>query len=1452
MDGDSSPLAFCGMAPFASSTRAHWPGDLRADRAACGMGFVATPGAPASHRVVTLGTGALARLAHRGGLAADGKSGDGAGLLIQVPRRLFPADTAVAVLFDWDERARTTLAQGLAKEGLGVVDWRLVPIDLESLGSRARATVPKIWHAVITRPDCGESEWEGLLYRARRLAESRATKQGVRMYIPSCSSRTIVYKGLMAGTHLAAFYLDLQDSATESQLAVFHQRYSTNTLPDWRLAQPFRLLAHNGEINTITANRAFMRARQAELPEELRPVVTAGSDSSALDNVLELLVQRGFDAAEALMTLVPDAWEARGDMAPRVRDFYRFQSTRFEPWDGPAALAFSDGRVAGAALDRNGLRPVRYQITRSGLVVAASEAGVVPLEPADVIERGRLGPGQLLLVDVREGTVHRDAEAKSFVASRHDYGLLADRVLVPIERRHRDVETPQDLVRQQRLHGWGAEDVKMVVQVMAATGQDPVYSMGDDTPISPLGRTPRRVSHRLRQRFAQVTNPAIDSLRERSVMSLRVMLGARGRTLLPGNIAGDELGLRHHPAISAKGHPLLELESPVLGAGELARVLDSALVLDATISPGESLRDALLRLCDQAEHAPDGILALSDRNARPDRLPIPSPLAAGAVHERLLASGQRLQKDLVSVAGDVIDVHDLACLITVGASAVHPYLGFATANTDEGEAGQVQYRHALEHGLLKVMAKMGISCVASYRGAQVLEALGLGAEVMQLCLRGVPSRLGGDDLASLQTQLEAWSQSAWGGDALPAGKDALPDYGRVRFRKTGEFHAYNPQAVRAAQKAAETGDQEQYLRWRELSSMGPPQDVRDLLKIRRPSEPVPLEQVEPASEIRKRFISTAMSLGALSPEAHAALAEAMNQIGARSNSGEGGEEPAYYSDPEPVRDNRIKQIASARFGVTPAYLRRAQEIEIKIAQGSKPGEGGQLPSLKVTELIARLRHAQPGQQLISPPPHHDIYSIEDLAQLILDLKTVNPRARIGVKLVSEAGVGTIAAGVAKARADYVLISGHNGGTGASPLSSIKGTGSPWELGLAETQQVLVAHDLRQRLSVRTDGGLKSGRDIVIAALLGAEEFGFGTGVLVALGCDMARQCHLNTCPTGIATQRDDLRAKFTGRPESVINYLTLIAEEAREYLAQAGARSIDEVVGRVELLQPSGDRRDLDVGFLLQPPADPAAPRRRLWRRNGEPPAAAPSSGRIQNCDRTVGADLSPGQRRAYQGSAGQSFGAFLDGDVELALEGEANDYVGKGMGGGVIAIRPFAEDASVDPVLAGNTCLYGATGGRLFLAGRAGERFGVRNSGATTVLEGAGDHFCEYMTGGVVVALGPVGWNVGAGMTGGVAYIREWAQHNPDSVTVRPVPPVDSPALRALVEEHRQRTGSARASALLADWEAAMAGFRQVVPLTTLASIPTEPAAGAASDAAAAAVTEPARAEPAKAARPS
>ena len=1397
------------------------------------MGFVATP--DSGHEAVALGVLALARLAHRGGLDADGKSGDGAGLLIQVPGRIVGGAYGVVALFDWDERSRNVVEEAVAEHGMRLVGWRQVPVDPDSLGQRARETMPAIWHGLIEDPGLDPVEWEHRLYRARRRAERTAEGEGVRMYIASCSSQTVVYKGLMAGTRLADFYLDLRDEACESKLAVFHQRYSTNTMPDWRLAQPFRMLAHNGEINTITGNRAWMRAREAELEPNLRGAIwPEGSDSASLDNALELLVQRGWEVSEALMSLVPDAWEGRGDLAAAVRDFYRYQSIRFEPWDGPAALAFSDGTIVGAALDRNGLRPLRWQRTKDGLVAAASEAGVVTMAPADVVERGRLGPGQMLLVDTRDGSLLRDADAKERAAARHDYALLADRVLIPVERHHVDLEPLEDLAAQHALHGWGFEDVKFVVDAMAESGAEPVYSMGDDIPIAALGRTPRRVYGYLRQRFAQVTNPAIDPLREKAVMSLRVLLGARLLTLEPEGGADRALLRRHHPAVPtedggpAQGGPqnkLLELDSPVLGAAELARVLEDAVVLDATYAPDESLRDALQRLRREAAAA-RGVIALSDRRSAQHRLPVPMALAVGAVHSHLLETGRRMATDIVAIAGDAVDVHDVACLITIGATAVHPYLAFATVaqphppaspgtSPQSGEDSIAKYRKALEAGLLKVMAKMGISCVTSYRGAEVIEALGLGAEVMELCFPAVPSRIGGVDLADIERLART----------RPA---AVPDHGRVRFRKAGEHHAYNPHAVRAAQKAAQTGDAEAYREWRRLSSMGEPQSLRELMRVKECSRPVPLEDVEPAADIVKRFVSTAMSLGALSPEAHEALAIAMNQVGARSNSGEGGEDPDTYDDDEGVRrDNRVKQVASARFGVTPSYLKRADELEIKIAQGSKPGEGGQLPGLKVTSLIARLRHAQPGMQLISPPPHHDIYSIEDLAQLIHDLKTVNPRARIGVKLVSEAGVGTIAAGVAKARADYILISGHDGGTGASPLSSIKNAGAPWELGLAEAQQVLVSNRLRERVSLRTDGGLRSGRDIVIAALLGAEEFGFGTGVLVALGCDMARQCHLNTCPTGIATQREDLRAKFEGRPEHVINYIFLIAEEVRDHLARLGARSVEEVVGRVELLEQDAGTA-LDLSYVLAG-TDATLPRRRAWKRNGDAPDTAPPSGDIDNSRRTVGAHLARGERRSYRGSAGQSFGAFLDDDVELTLEGQAQDYVGKGMGGGVIAIRPFSNDGAADPVLAGNTIGYGATGGKLFIAGRVGERFCVRNSGAIAVVEGAGDHFCEYMTGGVAVALGPVGWNAGAGMTGGVAYVVEIRQLNADSVAAREVPVEDADELKALVEEHHRRTGSVRAAGMLADWESALKQFRQIVPVAA-----TAPAAAATPDEAA------------------
>ncbi len=1370
------------------------------------MGFTATLRGRAERRVVELGLDALANLAHRGGLDADGASGDGAGILIDIPTGIVGHDLAVAVLFDWDSRARELAEGSLAQCGMQVSAWRRVPINQTSLGPRALASMPDIWQALIPRPGLVDELWERRLFKARKLLEGRAERHGVALYVPSMSCRTVVYKGLMAGTRLADFYLDLGDERCTSRFSVFHQRYSTNTLPDWRLAQPFRYLAHNGEINTVAANRLWMRAREAQLPSWMRPVTwPEGSDSASLDNVLESLVHAGADPSQALLILVPEAWqdEPRGD--PQLAAFHRRYSVGFESWDGPAALAFSDGRVVGGALDRNGLRPMRYLVTSDGLVVAGSEAGIVSVEPSDVVERDRLGPGQQLVVDLEARALLRDGEAK-----RRAVALLAlDDLCSPrsqhIWRQSIAMSVPADLGPRQRMHGWGGEDLRLVVHEMAEGGLEPTYSMGDDIPLAPLGITPRRIYGYLRQRFAQVTNPAIDPIRERCVMSLRTVVGDRSGAVVWSACHGSG-------GLSA-GQPeavLYELDSPLLGALEFRCLADCAHLVDTTLAPSESLRQGLRRVVREVVKAPDGIVILDDRRSDRDRAPLPMLLALGACLEGLLAARQALRKSLVVACGDAIDVHDVACLITCGAAAVFPHLAIESAWQHGAEPAVSRYLEALDLGLFKVMAKMGISEVDGYRGAALVEAVGLGAQVMQVCLPRVPSRVGGANFGDLERQIRHRHAQAWEDGGQGRGRTGLSDHGRVRFRRSGEHHAYNPAAVRALQLAARTGDQDDYRSWTELASMGRPRNLRELLEFKE-ATPVDLSAVEPATAIVTRFVASAMSLGALSPEAHATIALAMNRIGARSNTGEGGEDPSTYVVDGERLDNKIKQVASARFGVTPGYLRRADELEIKIAQGSKPGEGGQLPSAKVTALIAKLRHTQQGIQLISPPPHHDIYSIEDLAQLIYDLRAVNPRARVGVKLVAEAGVGTIAAGVVKAGADYVQISGHDGGTGASPLSSIKSAGVPWELGLAETQQLLVGQSLRERVTLRVDGGISSGRDIVIAALMGAEEFGLGTGLLVALGCDMARQCHLNTCPTGIATQRPELRAKFAGRTEHVANYLLLMAEEVRHLLARLGFASLEQAIGRVEALRAAGEH-DLDLSFLLTSPEPAGAPRRRLWERNGEPALVDHRSGVVDCSRRALGAGLER-VRRSYRGSAGQSFGAWCGAGTQLALEGEANDYVGKGLAGATIAIRPFADDASRSPVLAGNTCLYGATGGKLFVAGRVGERFAVRNSGAMAVVEGAGDHFCEYMTGGLVVALGAVGRNLGAGMTGGRACVLDCEEVNHQSVYLAPLSGSLLAEVRGLVEEHCQRTGSPLARGLLEDWSKVSARMREVRP---------------------------------------
>jgi len=1485
--------------------------DATREHDACGVGFVAHASGARSHEVVSMALSAVARVAHRGAASTD-NSGDGAGLLTQIPHRLFYRDAyrlglhlqpglpfGVGAFFL--PRDAQALSQAvalvetvLAEDGIPFLGWRDVPTNSAALGPTALASCPVIRQVLVGRPALAADEdmWERALYLARREMERRAQERNLPgFYACSLSCRTIVYKALLTGTQLPAFFTDFRYPEYESAIAIFHQRYSTNTLPSWPLAQPFRLLAHNGEINTLWGNRNAMTMRQPMMSspvwgrkiERLREVIwREGSDSASLDNAMELLTRSGRDVVHTSMMMVPQAWEKYPDLDPAIKAFYEYHQCVLEPWDGPAAIAFTDGVLCGASVDRNGLRPSRYKVRRDGLVVSGSEVGLVDLDPREVIECGKVGPGEVLVVDTRRGEVIRNLDAKREVAARRPYARWVARymaTLAPDPARVPPVRTGEALTRAQRSFGYGFEDLRLVLEPMGGTGADPVWSMGDDTPIPPLSAVPQSVYAYFRQRFAQVTNPPIDSLRETMVMSLRMHLGRRGSPLL------------ERPSYAR----MLRLEHPVLLPEEMAALRNvagfSTVTLDAvwdTARGVDGLRPALTALRRAAERAARRgahILIISDRAASGAHAPIPMLLAIGAVRQHLVHTGLRARVGLVAEAGDAFDIHHFATLIGYGAEAVHPWLALETLDGLFGEArepsrrereaqaaprptpaeGRAQYRSAAEKGLLKILSKMGISTLSSYCGAQIFEVLGLGHEVISSCFDGTASPIGGIGFEEIAEDVLARHRAAFSSetDAEPV---ALPDHGRVRYRKEGEDHGWAPPVVVALQQAVKANGSDAYGGFLVKNAGRRPAGPRDLLDVR-PGTPVPLEEVEPADAIRTRFISSAMSLGALSPEAHATLSIAMNRMGARSNSGEGGEDPHnYHGFANGDRaDNRIKQVASARFGVTTEYLTRAEELEIKIVQGAKPGEGGQLPAHKVTDLIARLRHSVPGVSLISPPPHHDIYSIEDLAQLIHDLKTVNPRARVGVKLVSETGVGTVAAGVAKAYADYVLIAGHNGGTGASPLSSIKHAGSPWELGLAEAQATLVRNGLRHRIEVRTDGGLKSGRDVVIAALLGAETYGFGTAPLVAMGCAMARQCHINTCPTGIATQREDLRAKFKGTPEQVITYFTLLAEEVRRILAGMGARSLDEIIGRNELLQrierPDVPRAQmLDLSLLLAPsnqegPTGRPAALRRTQARNDRPGVVSldseiladlepylesglPFSGNypIYNHHLAVGARVAgviaerhgdagvPGGsvRLRFTGSAGQSFGAFTCRGMHLELEGEANDYVGKGLSGGELIIRPFRRaayaDVSHQHLIIGNTILYGATAGKLFAAGQAGDRFAVRNSGAITVIEGAGNHCCEYMTGGIVVVLGRAGRNFGAGMSNGVAYVIDEAgtfetRVNKDMVELSPLDEADLTLLQRLIREHEEKTASPRARTILVQWEQFMPSFRKVAP---------------------------------------
>jgi glutamate synthase (ferredoxin) len=1437
---------------------------------------------------------------HRGALDADDRTGDGAGLLVPLPGRFFareaerltgrspdPNALGVGVFFltaEGEADLQRQAEAALARNGVNLLCWRPVPIAPEVLGDQALATLPRLWHAIVApavsndQPD--PRGFEQRLFLARKDFEREARAQGA--YVPSLSARTMVYKGLLLAPQVASFYDDLRDPDFEVPLVVFHQRYSTNTTPTWYNAQPFRLLCHNGEINTLQGNLAWTRTREPMLaadfacdPATLRPVIdTNGSDSAMLDNVVELLVRGGRDIRHALTMLVPAAWEKLPDLPDAVRDFYAFHAGLSEPWDGPAALVFTDGRIVGASLDRNGLRPCRYLVTNDGLVAAASEAGAVPVEPERVRVQGRLGPGQMLAVDTERGLIQEDGVIKSELAGRRPYGAWLRHPATGVRRlpaslpasdaEPAHVGRSEDAVALQAAFGYTSEELVTVLRPMVEKQAEAIGSMGDDTPPAILSDKPRPLFAYFRQRFAEVTNPPIDPLREELVMSLRVRIGARGNFL----------------AETPEQARLLELDSPFLTDQALASLRADVELRPATLSTlfraaggAAEFQAALARLLQSAEAAVRAgaqVLILSDRGVDAEHSFIPAVLALGAVHNHLLRADLRLRVDLVVESGEPREVHHFAILVGYSAAAVNPYLALATAGElvrrDLAPAvAQANYIRAAEHGLLKIMSKMGISTADAYCGAQIFETVGLNSRVVDEYFAGTTSHLEGLDLDDVANLVLRWHTAAFGG-AQPA----LSSPGFYKFKRSGELHAFSPAVVHALHAAVKMPGalnghwRDGYAAYKHYSALQrscAPVDLHDLLDYTPVAQPLPLAAVESAHSLLWRFSTAAMSHGALSAEAHATMAVAMNRLDAMSNSGEGGEDPARFGTES---DDRIKQVASARFGVTPAYLVSADELQIKMAQGSKPGEGGQLPGHKVTAEIAAIRHATPGVPLISPPPHHDIYSIEDLAQLVYDLRQINPRALISVKLVAQAGVGTIAAGVAKAGADIILLSGNSGGTGASPLSSIKYAGIPFELGLAETQYMLSACGLRGRVRLRVDGGLRTGHDVVVAALLGADEFGFGTAAVVAEGCEMARVCHLNTCPTGIATQRPELRAKFDATPEQVMAFMLYVAQEVREILASLGLASLDDAIGRVDLLhqvppQVEVGGPQVDLSRLLLTPPGPARrhlgdPNRvlaasplneRLWRECGPHSAGAMAQARysISNQDRTFGARLAGEIARRFgdgglaagsidvrvHGSAGQSFGAFGVPGMNLTLAGEANDYVGKGLGGGRIVIHPrpgsqlrgsLEPEAGLSapaPVLAGNTVLYGATGGEVFIAGRAGERFAVRNSGAVAVVEGMGDHGCEYMTGGLVISLGAIGYNFAAGMTGGIAYVLDDGQVlsrlNRELVNVEALDAGDEACLRGWLALHADLTGSPRAQAVLDGWAEETPRFIKVVP---------------------------------------
>ncbi|MFA0032209.1 glutamate synthase large subunit [Vibrio sp. 10N.261.49.A12] len=1453
----------------------------------CGFGLIAQMEGQPSHKLVRTAISALDRMTHRGGIAADGKTGDGCGLLLQKPDsylRIIAEENnfnlgkqyAVGMIFFSQDPIKAQSAQDivnkeLAQETLTVAGWRVVPTNTDVLGPIAKDSVPNIQQVFISAPaGWRERDIERRLYIARRRIEKQITEDKD-FYICSLSTQVMVYKGLCMPADLPRFYLDLADLRMESAICLFHQRFSTNTQPRWPLAQPFRYLAHNGEINTIEGNRQWAKARAYKFSSPLLPdlqtaapfVNETGSDSSSLDNMLDLFLAGGMDVFRAMRMLVPPAWQNHPDMDPDLRAFYDFNSKHMEPWDGPAGIVLSDGRYAACNLDRNGLRPARYVITKDNLITLASEVGIWNYAPDEVADKGRVGPGELLVIDTRRGKLWQSNEIDNDLKGRHPYKEWMEKnvhKLTPfsalqddqVGKRSFDDDT---LKTYQKQFAMSNEESDQVLRVLGDMGQEAVGSMGDDTPMAVLSSKERLVTDYFRQKFAQVTNPPIDPLREKHVMSLATSIGKEMNVFC-----------------ETDGHAYrVTFDSPVLLYSDMQQLLQLSqkhyrhVILSMHYDPNnQDLEQAIKAVCDSAEQeVSEGavLVVLSDKGLEKGKLPIPAAMLVGAVQTRLADTNLRCDANIVVETATARDPHQFAVLLGFGATAVYPYLAYEALGKmlDDGSldkdyrAAMQNYQNGINKGLYKIMSKMGISTIASYRCSQLFEAVGLHSDVVELCFRGVTTRIQGASFSDFQQDIYNLSRKAW------TKRKPIEHGGLLKYVHGGEYHAYNPDVVGTLQTAVKTGETSDYLSFAKQVNARPVAMLRDLMSLKKADQPLPLEQVEPNSDLFKRFDSAAMSIGALSPEAHEALAMAMNRLGGYSNSGEGGEDPRRFGTD---RNSRIKQIASGRFGVTPHYLTNADVLQIKVAQGAKPGEGGQLPGHKVTAEIAKLRYSVQGVTLISPPPHHDIYSIEDLAQLIFDLKQVNPKALVSVKLVSEPGVGTIATGVAKAYADLITISGYDGGTAASPLTSVKYAGCPWELGLAETQQALVANGLRHKIRLQVDGGLKTGLDVIKGAILGAESFGFGTAPMVAMGCKFLRICHLNNCATGVATQDETLRREyFKGLPDMVVNYFTGLADEVRQYLAELGVEKLTDLIGRTDLLEAvqglTAKQNKLDLSSILEAPVSPEG-HPLFWTEPNAPFDKAQLNQQILddaldaiekrqstslyynviNTDRSIGARISGEIAKRYgnqgmagspiklylDGTAGQSFAVWNAGGVELYLTGDANDYVGKGMAGGKVVIKPHQGTAFTcnEATIIGNTCLYGATGGKLFAAGTAGERFGVRNSGTVAVIEGAGDNACEYMTGGIVAILGATGVNFGAGMTGGFAYVMDKNEDfqgrvNNESVEALSLSDlfIHQEHLRGLIAEHLEETGSVHAEAILANFDEWIPKFYLVKPKT-------------------------------------